>query len=246
MGFSPTTISYAYPLTDSLAGAFKRFHWGLTKDERPTVVFDKETCCKAPTNALHNTWWAYVAPAYHPCVTGFGKTLQEALQSLYDQLQLGPEKYTALYDARPQRSIIANGTNLDTTMLGVTMATFNPSFSSGPGSHTPVPVVPSSLQTRGLRPISRSIISDRAKQTVQLSQSLASQNRSQKDKKIISNTSSTPATHLTMQMPDSGLDGGINTANASLDQLMEGMKSLQKGLETMSYHLRTPHLQSIQ
>ncbi|KAG9844060.1 hypothetical protein KCU98_g9223, partial [Aureobasidium melanogenum] len=237
-------LSPLQSLGSRIESAFKKFQWGLTKNERSIVVFDKVTCCKAPTNAVHNTWWAYVAPAYHPCVTGFGKTLQKALESLYDQPKLGPEIYTTTYDAQIMRSIVSNGTNLDTTMPGVKIPTLTKSLTSGPGSQTQLPAAPAPLQMHGLASVPQPLTSGGAKHTVQLPQKVTNQNNGQKGKKKTSNSSSTPSTHHTIQMPNSGLNGGNSASNASLDQLMEEFKSLQKRLDAMSNTLRTTDFQS--
>jgi len=45
-------------------------------------------------NENHNLWWAYVQPRVRPSVVGSGKTLEDAMTSLLDQLKSGPQHGT--------------------------------------------------------------------------------------------------------------------------------------------------------
>lgn len=69
-------------MIDDFADVYSTFHWGKRKQLKPDVLFDKQTCCKPPINAAHNTWWASMQPPDYPRVIGYGNTLEGALNSL--------------------------------------------------------------------------------------------------------------------------------------------------------------------
>ncbi|KAH0275574.1 hypothetical protein KCU91_g4465, partial [Aureobasidium melanogenum] len=237
-------LSPLQSLGQRIQNVYSTFHWGKRKQLKPDVLFDKQTCCNPPINAAHNTWWASMQPPEYPRVIGYGNTLEGALNSLYSQLQLGPQQWMAIYGAQNQGNIIANGAQSQisgaSTTPYVTYPMSTQSLSSGSGTYTPLLATLPSLQAPGLGSVPQPITPDVAKQTAQLPQKLTSHNNVQKDKISKSNSSSTPATYYTTQMSN----GGSSASHPSLDQVMEGMKSLQRGLETMSKTLRMADFQS--
>lgn len=168
---------YALLLTDLLADAYEEFRWGKTKKERPEIGSDKDTCCKPPTNAAHNSWWAYVRPPDYPRVIGYGKTLEEALRSVYPQLQLGPQQWMTIHGVQNQGNVIASGTQ--SQISGTTITPSAPGFTLPKVSTLVLEVRCSFLQhlphCRCMDP--QPVTSGGAKQTVQLPQKLTSQNR---------------------------------------------------------------------
>ncbi|KAH0370142.1 hypothetical protein KCU65_g2782, partial [Aureobasidium melanogenum] len=239
-------VNQLFPLQSlgqRIQNVYSMFHWGKRKQLKPDVLFDKQTCCNAPNNAAHNTWWPSMQPPDYPRVIGYGSTLEEALNSLYNQLQLGPQLWMAIYGAQNQGNVITNGAQSQisgaSTIPYVTYPTSTQSLSSGSGNYTPLPATLPSLQAPRPGPVPQSITSDVAKQTAQLPQKVTIHNDTLKDRTLTSNSSSTPATSHTTHMPN----GGNSASNPSFDQLMEGMKSLQRGLETMSNTLRMTDFQ---
>ncbi|KAH0144605.1 hypothetical protein KCU67_g13005, partial [Aureobasidium melanogenum] len=137
-------LTRLYGLGARTANAYEEFRWGKTKKERPEIVSDKYTCCKPPTNAAHNSWWAYVQPPDYPRVIGYGKTLEEALTSVYPQLQLGPQQWMTIHGVQNQGNVIASGIQSQTS--GTTITPSAPGFTLPKVSILVLEVRRSSLQ----------------------------------------------------------------------------------------------------
>lgn len=115
-----------------LPDAYRKHKWTKIKKERPYIIFDKET-----------TWWAYVQPQAYPRVTGHGTTLQAALQSLLDQLDMGPQQWMVSFTATIiQQAMTANqATDRKpgmTTTPDLSVYTFAQGSSSNSGSSSSV------------------------------------------------------------------------------------------------------------
>ncbi|KAH0282838.1 hypothetical protein M436DRAFT_66720 [Aureobasidium namibiae CBS 147.97] len=81
--------------------------WAHPAEEKPVIFFDKESCCKSPVNENHNLWWAYVQPRVRPSVVGSGKTLEDAMTSLYGQLKSGPQHWTQIDASTTDKEVFA-------------------------------------------------------------------------------------------------------------------------------------------
>lgn len=121
-----------------LADAYRRCRWTKIKGARPDVIFDKDT-----------TWWAYVQPEEYSRVTGYGTTLQGALQGLLDQLEIGPQQWMmACAAATLEQHMIAdqptNRNQQTTTKPDLSVYTFAQGSGSNYGSSS-APRLPNSL-----------------------------------------------------------------------------------------------------
>lgn len=175
-------------------------------------------------------------------MTGFGKTLEEALQSLHDQLQLGPQNYTAVYDAQSLKNAIAQFMTPDTTMLSVTMPTFAQSLSSRPGFiSTALPPVPVYGSQSVLQPVTTSS----AKPMPEQVQSSSVAKTSSRDSEITFSALGTSAARPSIQ--SSILASGSHTrpANLTIAELWERSivnQTAQSGVEAASGTLRMPEV----
>lgn len=111
----------------SLTDAYRKHKWTTIKKARPGIIFDKQ-----------DTWWAYVQPLAYPRVTGYGTTLQAALQSLLDQLETGPQQWMMACAAATieQHMIAAQPTNRNqeaTTKPDLSVYTFEQRSGSNSG-----------------------------------------------------------------------------------------------------------------
>lgn len=130
---------------DLLADAYRKHQWTKIKKARPDIIFDKEA----------TTWWAYVQPQEYPRVVGYGTTLQAALQSLLDQLQVGPQQWMIACAAATleQHTIPDQATNRDpetTTKPDLSVYTFAQGSISNSDVSTSIP--PTLLSTQPHNP----------------------------------------------------------------------------------------------
>lgn len=120
-----------------LADVYNRFQWSKKKKARPDIIFDKDS-----------TWWAYVQPQAYPRVTGYGTTLQAALQSLLDQLSGSPQQWMmAMAEVRLQGANQAiDCISKKTTKPDLSTYTFVQGSSSNSGSSSSfTPTLPNPL-----------------------------------------------------------------------------------------------------
>lgn len=176
-----------------------------------------------------------MAPAHHPCVTGHGKTLQEALQHLLDQLILGPQNYTAVYDAHSQRNGIAPLKIPDTTLLGVTMPTFTQSHNSRPGLSTALP----SVSVYGSQVLQTARASS-AKYIPKKLQSSTDSKTSLRDSKVTSSGLDTSTAHSDIQPPYLGSDSRAKPAHSTFAELLNVEQTAQSGVKAASRTLLIP------
>jgi len=124
------------------------------KKARPDIIFDKE-----------NTWWAYVQPQEYPRVVGYGTTLRAALQSLLDQLQVGPQQWMIACAAATleQHTMPDQATNRgpgSTTQPDLSVHTFAQESGSNSGSSTSIPPTLSSAPSQNPRLIAQPATAD--------------------------------------------------------------------------------------
>ncbi|THZ57015.1 hypothetical protein D6C86_07446 [Aureobasidium pullulans] len=69
--------------------------WARSGQDTPEVLFDKEFRPDTRNNSVHILWYACVQGKDYPHVTGYGTTIQGALEDLLSQLYEGPQKWLA-------------------------------------------------------------------------------------------------------------------------------------------------------
>ncbi|THW54580.1 hypothetical protein D6D20_10118 [Aureobasidium pullulans] len=69
--------------------------WARSGQDTPEVLFDKEFRPDTRNISVHILWYACVQGKDYPHVTGYGTTIQDALEDLLSQLYEGPQKWLA-------------------------------------------------------------------------------------------------------------------------------------------------------
>ncbi|THX05653.1 hypothetical protein D6D13_06996 [Aureobasidium pullulans] len=79
---------------NTLADAYKA-RWARSGQDTPEVLFDKEFRPDTRNISVHILWYACIQGKDYPHVTGYGTTIQDALEDLLSQLYEGPQKWLA-------------------------------------------------------------------------------------------------------------------------------------------------------
>lgn len=77
-----------------LPDAYKA-RWARSGQDTPEVLFDKEFRPDTRNISVHILWYACIQGKDYPHVTGYGTTIQDALEDLLSQLYEGPQKWLA-------------------------------------------------------------------------------------------------------------------------------------------------------